>query len=226
MNTMVLDDVPVKIDMNIIRQNLHIQFDDDRFEDLEEIAAQACIVAKPKAVYREAYVDNIGADSVLIGGVRFASRVMSLNLEKLGRVFACVVTCGAEIDEWTNSLKDVMDKFMANSIMDHLLNNTGEYLASHLSSIYELGKIGWMSPGSLPDWPVTEQTQLFSLLGNVEQSIGVRLTNSCMLLPVKSASGIVFPSDISYVNCMLCRKPDCGSRRTSFNEQLYKEKLG
>jgi hypothetical protein len=226
MPAIVLEDIPVKIDTTTLIKNLHLENKDELIERLEEMAQQARSIARPKAVYKEAFVDEITTDSVIIDGVSFKSRVMNSNLEKIGRVFACVFTCGMEIDEWAKGFQDMLDKFCADSIMDVILHGLGEYLYNYISSVYELGKAGWMSPGSLPDWPVTGQVQLFSVIGDVERLIGVKLTKGLMLAPVKSVSGIIFPSDINYVNCMLCTRTGCNSRRAPFNEQLYNEKLG
>ncbi len=226
MEAVVLDDIPVKIDDEAFRNHFHIKDAGERFEGLEEMMQQARSIAKPKAVYREAFVDEITSDSVIIDGVGFKSRVMTSNLENVGRVFASVVTCGLEIDEWAKGFDDMLDKFLADSIMEFILFETGEYLFDYLNKVYELGKTGFMSPGSLPDWPVTEQAQLFSVIGDVKKLIGVELTKHFLLYPVKSVSGLIFPSDISYVNCMLCTKKNCESRRAPFNAELYKEKLG
>ncbi len=226
MAAIVLDDIPVKIDTETLRKNLRIKDTDKRFEELEGMVQQARNIARPKAVYSESFVDEITADSVIIDGVGFKSRVMRSNLGKIGRVFACVLTSGTEIDEWAKGFEDILEKFWADSIMELILFRAGEYFFNYISNIYELGKAGWMSPGSLPDWPVTGQVQLFSIIGDVERLIGVKLTKGLVLVPIKSVSGIIFPSDINYVNCMLCTKTDCKSRRAPFNEQLYKEKLG
>jgi len=38
-----------------------------------------------------------------------------------------------------------------------------------------------MNPGSLEDWPLTEQRVLFALLGDPQAAIGVRLTDSLLM---------------------------------------------
>ena len=226
MEAMVLDDIPVKIDDEAAKKNLHIKYTDKRVGKFEEMIRQARCVARPKVVYKEAFVDEITTDSVIIDGIGFKSRVMRSNLEKIGRVFACVVTSGTEIDGWAKGFVSMLEKFWADSIMELILHGIGEQRYNYLRSVYELGKAGWVSPGSLPDWPVTGQVQLFSVIGYVERLIGVKLTKRLMLMPMKSVSGIVFPSDINYVNCMLCTKTDCRGRRAPFNAQMFKEKLG
>lgn len=45
------------------------------------------------------------------------------------------------------------------------------------------------------DWPIQEQRKLFEIIGNTKDLIGVELTDSCLMLPIKSVSGIWFPAE-------------------------------
>ena len=81
-----------------------------------------------------------------------------------------------------------------------------------------------MTPGSLKDWPLTEQRPLFKLLGDVEGEIGVRLMDSLMMYPKQSASGIIFPTEVRYENCQLCPMENCPGRRAVYDKNLYDEK--
>ena len=77
-----------------------------------------------------------------------------------------------------------------------------------------------MNPGSLEDWPISEQRQLFSILGDVESLIGVRLTDSFLMLPIKSVSGVYFPKEITFQSCQLCPRERCQGRRAPYDEKL------
>jgi len=77
-----------------------------------------------------------------------------------------------------------------------------------------------MSPGSLKDWPINEQKKLFSILGDVESSLGVTLTPSFLMIPRKSLSGIYFPSEIPFLSCQLCPRQSCPSRQAAFDHKL------
>jgi len=81
-----------------------------------------------------------------------------------------------------------------------------------------------MSPGSLADWPITQQTQLFTLLGDVEGAIGVQLTDSFLMVPMKSVSGMHFPTEISFHSCSLCPRKECPGRSAPYDEHLWAEK--
>jgi hypothetical protein len=77
-----------------------------------------------------------------------------------------------------------------------------------------------MSPGSLKDWPITEQKILFSSLGDVESAVGVRLTGSFLMIPRKSVSGIYFPTEIPFLSCQLCPREKCPSRQAAYDRKL------
>ena len=83
-----------------------------------------------------------------------------------------------------------------------------------------------MGPGSLADWPIQEQVNLFRLLGDTEAQVGVLLTESCLMLPTKSVSGIRFMASESWENCMLCPRPICPSRRAAYDPSLLSSRFG
>jgi hypothetical protein len=75
-----------------------------------------------------------------------------------------------------------------------------------------------MNPGSgnRNFWPIGQQRQLFQLLGDVEASVGVRLTDSFLMTPNKTVSGILFPTDVPFVSCQLCTRENCPRRRAQY----------
>jgi hypothetical protein len=75
----------------------------------------------------------------------------------------------------------------------------------------------------LPDWPIEEQRPLFQLLGDVPAAIGVRLTESLLMLPAKSVSGIYFPTETSFFSYQLCPRKRCDSRKARYNLKLALE---
>jgi hypothetical protein len=81
-----------------------------------------------------------------------------------------------------------------------------------------------MNPGSLAEWPIGEQKLLFGLLGKVEELIGVQLTDSFLMLPIKTVSGIRFPKEGTYENCQLCPRQKCPGRKARYDEGLYQRK--
>ena len=60
-----------------------------------------------------------------------------------------------------------------------------------------------------------------ALLGDVEASIGVRLTDSCLMVPNKTVSGVRFPTEHDFRACQVCHREDCPSRSAPFDADLW-----
>ncbi len=70
------------------------------------------------------------------------------------------------------------------------------------------------------DWPIQQQVPLFKLLGETESTVGVKLTDSLLMVPTKSVSGIRFGAETSFESCMLCPRPVCQNRRAPYDAAL------
>ena len=74
------------------------------------------------------------------------------------------------------------------------------------------------------DWPLREQRPLFTLLGDVRSAIGVELTDTLLMVPRKSVSGIVFVAEETFASCQLCPRHDCPNRRAPYEAGLFERK--
>jgi hypothetical protein len=221
--SLIILDIPVSLDPEETAKKLHISP-----ASLREIPAgflsRAQEAIKPRAAYRVGYVYEKSEDSVKIGTVTFQSRILRVNLDQAGKVFPYVLTLGEEIEQNIQSCTNPLLKYCLGELAHHLLGRAQEYLLQHLGEQYALGKPARMNPGSLPDWPLEQQQHLFSLLGpgQVAEALGVRLTPSFLMVPVKSLSGIIFPSEQSFESCQLCPREDCPGRRAPYREDKLK----
>jgi hypothetical protein len=109
--------------------------------------------------------------------------------------------------------------------MEHALYQAIHYFEQHVQRRFKLGRTASMHPGSLADWPITQQKGLFALLGDTQTTIGVTLTESLTMLPTKSASGLRFPVTQDFESCALCPRPDCPSRRVPYDEAQVEKYL-
>jgi len=219
----ILDNIPIHLDPEVVAKKLHL--DQKRgcsgyLKDIQELLEIANFVIEPKAIYQVLYVDNKNKDTVDIGGVRFTSRILRINLDKIGRVFPYIVTIGRKLEDRADSFDDLFKKLCLDEMGDEALGSARQYLADYLKRKYKLGQISIMSPGSLEDWPLTQQKQLFSLFGNVEDLVGVRLTESCLMIPRKSVSGIYFPTEVKFYSCQLCPRKGCKQRRAPYDIKM------
>jgi hypothetical protein len=217
----ILTNIPVDLDMKVLLSRLHISEGDPDAASVRKLAEWASAIANPKAVYDICYVEDRSADTVSIGGVTFTSRVLSTNLDHVHRVFPYIVTCGTELEAQPNITGDLMEFYWLDEIKHLALGAAYTYMQRHLADNYRPGKMSRMSPGSLEDWPITQQVHLFSLFGDTEEKIGVRLTDTFLMLPTKSVSGIFFPTETDFENCQLCPREGCPGRRAPYDETAW-----
>jgi cobalamin-dependent methionine synthase-like protein len=177
-----------------------------------------------KAAFKICYLDEKGEDSVTIEGVKFVSRVLVHNLSKAGgKLFPFVLTLGKRVDALIDGASDILEKYLLDEIGNIALRESRQQLERHLSKNFAFDSLSCMAPGSLEDWPIVEQKKLFSLFNDFESTISVHLTNSCLMIPRKSVSGIYFPSEVTFHSCQLCPRERCESRKASFDESKARE---
>jgi len=223
-NCILLDDIQFQVDKDLLLKRIHVDPKSEDGVQVMHLVEQAERIGRPKALYKLSSIDTKGEDYVLVDGVKLTSRVMRVNFEDINRVFPYVVTCGRELYEWAEGLEDILENYWAGIIMEMALAAAIKHFHAHLEERYHLGKFRSMNPGSLQDWPIGQQIELFSILGDVRRSIGVELTDSCLMLPMKSTSGIIFQTESNYENCQLCPRKDCPNRRAEYNEHLFEAK--
>ncbi len=217
----LLDDINFKITTDEVLHHAHLTgADADITQRVRELVDQAHQVAQPKAVYDVLYVTEKTEAAVTIGKTVFASRVLRINLDSVECVFPYVATCGTELEQIEPASSDMIIGYCLDIIKQAALNAAITHLQEHLTGKFALGQTSQMNPGSLEDWPITEQFKLFELLGNVEELAGVRLTDSCLMIPAKSLSGIIFPTEVRFESCQLCQRENCPSRQTPYDPQL------
>lgn len=204
-------------------REVRVEAGTDDARELGALLDTARRVARPKAVYRECFINAKGDQTVTLEGTTFTSRVLRSTLDKAERVFPFVATCGREMDGVALPEGDLLKGFWWDAIKATMLGFAFEHLGQHLTHRFALGKTSTMSPGEgdLLMWPIEQQRELFTLLGDVKGQIGVELTDSLLMIPNKTRSGILFPTEVDFHSCQLCPREDCPGRRTSFDRRLW-----
>ncbi len=223
-DSVCLSDIACNLDITGLRGKLRLDGRDEYGERFTRLAQEASAIARPKALYRLACVESKGDDTVIVDGVTLTSRVLRVNLGEVHRVFPFVATCGVELEAWSKPVEDLLERFWADVIMEEALRCAWEALEEHLVQRYGLRHTAVMNPGSLPDWPLEQQRLLFRLLGDPRAAIGVELTESLLMVPIKSVSGLRFPTEIQYENCRLCPREMCPGRRAPYDPELYQRR--
>lgn len=224
MEPTILDPVPFELDLESLKRALRVRESSSFFADLEQMVSDASFVARPKAMYKISLVESTGDDHIVVDEVKFTSRVLRVNLDDAHRVFPYVVTCGVELDEWARAMDGTLHRYWADEMTALALESAYQALETHLADLYGLGQTSEMNPGSLPDWPLKEQRSLFRLLGDPQGAIGVSLSESYLMRPLKSVSGLLFASEEGFVSCQLCPREDCIGRRAAYDQALHEHK--
>ncbi|MBN2178369.1 MAG: vitamin B12 dependent methionine synthase [Deltaproteobacteria bacterium] len=224
MDTIIIDNIPLTIDEDGFLELLRIRTNSRQADEFVRLLTEARDIAKPKAAFRPSYIENSDKDSLTIEGILFSSRVLSINLEPSHVVFPFLATCGREIEEWARTIQNTLHSFWVDNIQLMAFGCAVSALESHLKRITGTTTFSSMNPGSLEDWPLSEQVPLFELLEDAPQEIGVTLEKNMLLAPLKSATGIQFVSEEGFTNCRLCHREDCAGRREPFQSHLLQEK--
>ena len=218
----ILEHIPVSLDLDEVKRKLHMKKTGQEGE-VQRLVEIAQPMIRAKAVYNVCYIEEKLEDAVNIDGTRLTSIVLRKNLDQVGRVFLYVVTVGNELEEKASACEDLLEQYYLDEIANVALRRAREYLIDQIKSRYAIDKMSTMNPGSLADWPIYEQEPLFSIIGDVEASIGVRLNETFLMIPRKSVSGIAFPAEATFISCQLCPRERCQSRKAPYDENKAKE---
>jgi len=218
-----LTDIPFELAAADLLRRTHVEAGTDDASELEALCACAKRIARPKALYKECFVEARTGATVVVDGVTFTSRTLRRNLEQAERIFPFIVTCGRELDDSAPPKGDLLKDYWWDTIKAELLAAAAAHLNEHLDRKFRLGKTASMSPGAgdAAVWPIEQQRQLFALFGDARERIGVELTDSFLMIPNKTVSGIRFPTETDFRSCQVCRRANCPSRSAPFDPELW-----
>ena len=218
MEPVVRQDLPISLSVDALMATLNIGAE---FEEEFRGVFDACArIARPKYMFLSADARQ-DESATYIGDEAFQSRVMRVNLEGVARVYLYAATCGRELYEHARRQDDPLVRYWVDAISEHALYQASNLCLREIRDLAGSEDVNSMNPGSLSDFPITDQKPLFRLLGDVFGLIGIELTGNCLMLPYKSLSGIYFVSGKHFVNCALCQRVNCPNRRAEFDEMLF-----
>jgi hypothetical protein len=180
---------------------------------------------KPLLYYRRNKIEMASKDSVhLGGGLSLRSRKLSKSMENCEEIVCFIATVGNKVESQTKRLMEenrLSEAYILDAMGSVAVENMVETFHRRMMTKYETEGKGVtlrFSPGYC-DWPLSDQKNLFSLFDLFH--LKVKLTDSCLMLPRKSISGVfgVIPSYVSlpvrsYNPCSECEERDCIARRS------------
>ena len=174
--------------------------------------------AEAKAMYKVFSIKDKN-DTIWAEGVHFDSKKLSNMLKACDKVVVFLITLGEKIDKLVHS--NVKNRLHYGYILDATASLAVESAAQNFQEHIENKVTGngkttlRYSPGYC-DWPLCEQEKIFQLLRH--EQINVNLTDSYLMSPSKSISGIIGIASNDSDNfirstCHECKKTDCQYKR-------------
>ncbi len=185
---------------------------------IREILSKSENLVRPEGGYSLFKNINIDRENkiTVIGDVELGTKsIVTRHMDKSGliAVFAC--TAGAEIS-WLaseyNKKGHTVHAYIADSIGSIVVEHAMDKIQEHLKSLMDeqgLKITNRYSPGYC-GWELKEQSKLFGLLP--ENFCGISLSDSMLMKPIKSVSGIIgIGKDVTYdhYTCNYCKDVNC-----------------
>lgn len=210
---------PENIELSDAERRKLLAFANEELEDeIIELMDEAEKIAAPKVLFAVAPVEESDVNGILVNGSHIDSAFVSEKLAGKRRCFPYIATCGAELEAWSEQFKDdILLEFWADEVKKLYLSRVLAPFMGYIKEAYQTGgHLAALNPGSLKEWPISGQADLFGVLGGsafVQEQAGVRYTESFLMLPSKTTSGILFESETFYENCQHCPIENCPNRR-------------
>jgi hypothetical protein len=205
----------ITLDFETVAERLRVP--EDMLDEFSDIFDECAAVADPKFMYTSCPVFQDGPVTH-VGESTFTSHIMNVNFKSVKTAWPYISTCGRELYDLARSKDDPLERFWVDQISEQYLFQANALTMAAVKETSGAENIYSMNPGSLADFPISNQRPLFDLLGDVEALSGVWLTDTFLMLPYKSCSGIYFESEKSFVNCALCPREGCPDRRVPYDE--------
>lgn len=194
-------------------------------EALDRLLATLLRLLRPRGVYRIDGVAGLEPQRiVLASGATYAGRVASY-LRHSEFIATFVVTIGSAVERLSRGWLRA-GRVIAGTIADAIASEAAEATAQRLRAevrSWAQGRGMDVTPAYSPGYcgmNLRQQEVLFAALP--ARAINVRLTRSCLMLPLKSVSGLIGIGPPGRIRpdrhaCSGCDHPNCAQRRAPFD---------
>jgi len=210
----------LEVSLNRLLKYLKI---DQNKKTLVKIAKESLEISyklfKPKVIFKHCSIAKDKDPNFLINEIKFKNKVLYHNLSDTDICFPYIITLGKDIDP--NSSTDYLIYYYTDRIANLFLDIIREKLENHLKCEFNIDKLSKMNPGSIALWPIEENKRIFQILNDDIKETNISLTESSVIKPFKSTSGIFFYKKKPFYSCFLCRHIDCQGRKAQFDQKIY-----
>jgi hypothetical protein len=211
------NDTNIAVELPEILAYLDVDHQKQSFiREAEKAYQLACSLVQPGVIYRKHAVKRDVSPTFFIGDVEFNNKAIYYNLSDSHECFVYIITVGTEFSMKANDASEYLGSYYLDKIGNFFLRRLREKLIDHLGA----RGLSRMSPGSTHLWPLTDNRKIFATLGDEATKIGVSLSDSHVMVPFKTVSGILFYKEKPFFDCFLCQLTDCQARQAGYNPQI------
>ena len=187
---------------------------------LSKYIDEAKTMIQPKAVYTLLRIAGIDGDKVMLeNGYALRSQLLAEKLQKTPEVALYIVTIGDQLEKRVSKLS--REDMLHSLVFDYLGTYAVGMLRRHIQSLVEgrmKVKVSHFGPGETETWDMEQQTVIFDMLmssDEVKSKVNMEITESSLLVPKKSNSGLLAQTEGVYIQCNFCRLK-CEYRRAKY----------
>lgn len=195
------------------------KFVNDLIEELLMEAGEICSIKAQYSIFENIKFENTDK-SIEINNIRFQiNNIVFSQIKKSDSAVIFLCTAGAEIGIRSRKAmheRDLLRGYIFDVIGSEIVEAAADIMQNELEkAVVASGKkiTNRYSPGYC-GWDVAEQHKLFRLMP--DNYCGIRLTESALMDPVKSVSGIIGIGETVRLNpytCQICDMNDCIYRK-------------
>lgn len=194
-------------------------------EKMEELAHTNLYAKGGYRLFTTEQLDIHSGTMILMHRKLYLNRQVTAYLKGATYVALFECTAGAVFSEQYreyNAQGDILEAYIADALgsltVEKAMDKIQEKLRDEMTN-YQLKISTRYSPGYC-NWPLTEQQTLFELVG--DNPTGITLSDSCLMYPTKSVSGIIgIGPDMKAreYGCVTCSNKNCIYRRIVQNDK-------
>ena len=188
---------------------------------IDDVVERLSLYCQPRGGYKIFNINRneIKPDGIYIENVFYKmDKIITGQIKKSDKIAVFVCTIGSAMELWSKELFNQGNPilgFIVDTVASAAVESAADYLHDQIGNLVQeegLKITNRYSPGYC-NWSVSDQHLLFSLLP--KNFCGVSLTESALMMPVKSVSGIIGIGKevkrMKYI-CDKCRVEDCTYR--------------
>lgn len=196
------------------------QIEDAVEQSIDRCTADLLAAVQPRGTYRRFALAHPSPDMLEIDGLQVHSVNLSRNLKGCGSVYLMAATLGVEADRRITRacavrMSDaVIYQAVAATLIEAYCDELNDAIRAQAAEkgLYCHPRF---SPG-YGDFDIKHQRDFIRLL-DTPRKIGLTVTDSCLLAPIKSVTAVIGVSDVAQPchrkGCEECEKTDCAFRR-------------